>query len=192
MTLLARIFVVSLCLCSWSPAFATIVQFETTLIGGTTYQNDYTITNDTLGVDIEYFQIFFDYTLYENLILPAVASPDPAIWDPFAVEPIPGFALDGIFDVCAATNFFSCADNPGIAPGATLGLFSIQFDWLGVGAPGLQSFTIIDTTDPFLSAPLDQGTTVNANAPGIPEPSTPLLMLVALGVFYRQWKKLPD
>ena len=68
----------------------------------------------------------------------------------------------------------------------------VQFDWLGVGAPGLQSFTVIDTTDPFLSAPLDQGTTVNANAPGIPEPSTPLLMLVALGVFYRQWKKLPD
>ena len=75
--------------------------------------------------------------------------------------------------------FDSLALGTGLLPGASLGGFLVEFDWLGVGAPGAQSFTIVD---PSTFATLDSGLTSLVSDPptGVPEPST--LGLLVLGL----------
>ena len=64
-------------------AKATLITYNTTNISGNTWEYSYTIENDTLGIDIEEFSIYFSPTLYENLSL-AIA---PADWDPLIIPP---------------------------------------------------------------------------------------------------------
>jgi hypothetical protein len=108
-------------------SYATSVTYDVQNLGGTTWEYTYTVANDTLGVDIEEFTIWFELGLYENL----VATATPADWDPLAIDPDPGIPDDGFYDALALV--------AGITPGGSLGGFSVSFDFLGAGTPGSQS-----------------------------------------------------
>lgn len=127
-------------------SYATTIKYDVSLVSGNTWEYTYTVGNDTLGVDIEEFTVFFDVDLYENL----VATTTPANWDPIAIQPDPSLPVpdDGFYDALALV--------VGIVPGASLGGFGVQFDYLGVGTPGNQLFEVID---PDTFATLDSGST---------------------------------
>ncbi len=159
---------VALCLGA-VPAQATIITYEVANIAGNTFEYSYTVENDTLATDIEQFAVYFEVGLFENL-----STPDaPAGWDPIVIQPDPGLPDDGFYDVLA---LFA-----GIAPGDTLGGFTVQADFLGAGSPGSQPFDIID---PLSFATIDTGFTVPAGVIAIPEPGSLWIMglgLLALG-----------
>jgi len=149
---------------------ATSISYDVSSLGGTGWEYTYTVANDTLGADIEEFTIWFDLALYGNL----VATATPADWDPLVIQPDPGLPDDGFYDALALV--------AGIAPGDSLGGFSVSFDYLGSGTPGAQLFEVID---PATFDLLDDGTTVRAAAgpgpsPAIPEPATGLLLGMGL------------
>ena len=155
-------------------AQATLISFEVDNIAGNTWEYSYTVENDSLGIDIEEFTIFFDVGLYENLALASA----PTGWDPLAVDPLPVLLFDGFYDALAL--------GPGLAPGGSLGGFSVLFDFLGSGTPDSQQFEIID---PNTFQALEFGTT--SVALSIPEPgSAPLfaigLVLLTLVASYRR------
>jgi hypothetical protein len=119
---------------------ATSVSFDVTHIAGNTWEDTYTVANDMLAVDIEELTVFFDVGLFENLSMPAA----PADWDPLVIQSDPGLPDDGFYDALALV--------AGIAPGDSLGGFSVRFDFLGGGTLGSQPFDIVD---PFTFAALD-------------------------------------
>ncbi len=126
---------VFLALLSVQPARASIIDYAITDLGGGNWEYLYTVRNDTLGVDIEEFTIYFDYTLYDLL---SVGS-TPAGWDPLVIPPENDpFGLDGFYDALALFPL------PGIAPGGSQGGFSVTFAYLGLGTPGSQPFEIVD------------------------------------------------
>ncbi|MEZ4352291.1 MAG: PEP-CTERM sorting domain-containing protein [Myxococcota bacterium] len=150
-------------------ALATTVYYQATSLGGSSWRLDYTVVNDTLAVDVEEITIWFDATETADL----TAAIAPSGWDPLAIPADPLLFEDGFYDALAL--------GVGIAPGASLAGFSVELDYLGVGAPGAQYFEIVDAFDP--SIVLDSGTTVArvVSAP-VPEPGAALLMLVGIGV----------
>ncbi len=146
-------------------ASATVISFDATNIAGNTWEYSYTVENDSLAVDIEEFTIFFDLGIYENLVIGTA----PAGWDPLAIQPDPLLPDDGFYDALAL--------GVGIASGASLGGFTVQFDFLGAGAPGSQFFNILD---PFTFDLLDSGETVPAPGVGVPAPGALLLLAIGL------------
>lgn len=142
---------------------ATTILFDVQNLSGNRWEYSYTVENDMLSVDLEEFTVFFDFNLYENLALAGI----PAGWDPLLIQPDPLLPDDGFFDALADPGF-------GIAPGNSLGGFSVSFDFLGTGRPGAQPFEIRDA-DTF--ALLDSGTTATL---AVPEPATLLLMGIGL------------
>lgn len=147
-------------------AYATSVSYLAKDLGGGKWEYEYSIANDTLATSIEEFTIFFGYGLYQDL---AVTSP-LADWDELVTEPqlILGVQQDGLYDALSLLG--------GIAPGATAGGFSVSFDWLGAGAPGTQSYEVID---PQSFQVLAAGQTTPAGTV-VPEPGTVLLLGVGL------------
>ncbi len=142
---------------------ATMVSYITTDLGGSQFQYEYNVTNDTLGVPIRQFTIWFDVELYDNL---AITTEDPPAseWNEIILEKT-GFGLPIGYD--------ALADEGGVPPSETVGGFLLRFDWLGINIPGPQFFEIID---PVTSQTLDSGYT-------IPEPATFLLLgLAGLGL----------
>jgi hypothetical protein len=127
-----------------SSVSATMINYDINNLAGNTWEYTYTVSNDTLGVDIKEFTIFFEVGLFENL----VASSTPLLWDPLTIQPDPGLPDDGFYDALAL--------GPGIAPSDSLGGFSVQFDFLGAGTPGSQFFEVID---PSTFNTLDSGFT---------------------------------
>lgn len=144
------------------PVQASRIQYEVTNVAGNTWEYTYTITNDSLLADIEEFAISFALGSYENLVVGSTLGG----WDPLVIQPDPNLPDDGFYDVLALIS--------GIAPGGTLGGFSVQFDYLGTGTPGSQPFRILD---PNTFNVLDSGFTVSVAAP---EPS--VLGLFAVGL----------
>jgi hypothetical protein len=141
-------------------------------LGGGSFEYEYSVTNDTLAVDIEEFTIFFEVGLYENLS----ATSTPADWDPLVIQPDTAIPDDGFYDALALVS--------GISPSDTLGGFGVSFDWLGSGTPGAQFFEVVD---PITFAALDSGTTTP-----VPEPATLLLLgsgLVSLACFRKRVKR---
>ena len=124
---------------------ATTITYDVTNIAGSTWEYSYTVNNDTLGFDIEEFTVYFDVGVYENLTL---ITPTPATWDPLVIEPDNFLSNDGYYDALALS--------AGIAPGNSLGIFSVRFDYLGGGTPGSQYFEIVDS---FTFDLLDSGQT---------------------------------
>ncbi len=147
------------------PAHATIIAFDVANVVGNTFEYTYTVENDTLSADIEEFTIFFDVNSFTNLTL----SGAPAGWDPIVIQPDPGLPGDGFYDALALV--------AGIAPGGSLGGFSVRADFLGVGMPGAQPFDIVD---PFTFALLDSGVTARSTIVAVPEPASIGLMTLGL------------
>ncbi len=129
---------------------AASLSFTTTPVDNNTWEIDYTAGNDTLGVPLEEFVILFEPGLYTNL----VATATPLNWDPLTIQPDPFTPDNGFYDALALAD--------GIAPGASLGGFTVQFDFLGSGKPGAQPFQVID---PFTFDILEQGVTSPQTVP---------------------------
>ena len=132
---------------NWASVGATTVSYAVSNVSGNTWEYTYTVANDMLATDIDEFTVYFGLGLYENL----VATAAPATWDPLIVQPdpsIPPSGDDGFYDALALST--------GIEPGASLGGFSVKFDYLGTGVPGSQFFEIIN---PATFATLDSGFT---------------------------------
>jgi hypothetical protein len=146
-------------------ASATLISYDVSNVAGSTWRYDYTITNDTLASAIDEFTVFFDLGVYANLSVAA----SPASWDSLVVQPDPGLPDNGFFDALALVT--------GIASNASLGGFSVRFDWLGVGSPGSQSFQIVD---PVSFAVQDAGSTALRPNQQVAEPSSLALAAIAL------------
>ncbi len=156
---------VLLLLCAAIPAQASIVQYSLTALGGNTYQYDYSVTNDGslgAGVAIEAFAVQFDPALYDENSL-TIVTPEPLAldWDQLILGS--GLLVPAAFDVLALSN--------GIAVGTSVSGFAVQFNWLGLGTPGAQTFEVYDVASGDL---IEQGSTV------VPLPSALVLFLTSL------------
>ncbi len=143
-----------LLICSISMAHGTIITTGLSPKGGNTWQADYTVKNDSLAVDIDRFEIEFNYNNYANLSYVNA----PSGWSSLIDHPYAITDYHGAFDLLAT--------NVGIKPGDTLGGFSLTFDWLGMGMPGMQTFKASDSAF----------TTQDTGSTSVPEPM-PILLL---------------
>jgi hypothetical protein len=147
------------------------IEYELNLVNGNTYQYDYTIFNDDIAAGIEEFAIFFDAFATENLVVVAI----PVGWDVFLAPPdplIPG-GDDGFADF-----FIDLA--PPIDFNASLGGFSVQFDWLGSSSgPVAQAFEVYN---PLTFAVLASGSTLSS----VPEPASLAMILIGLLLIKRK------
>jgi hypothetical protein len=159
-------FLATLVLSASNLADATIIYFDVTEIDASTqrWQYDFTVENNTLAAAITEFTVFFELGQYANLTI--VAS--PASWDSLVTQPDPALPDDGFFDSLALAG--------GIAPGATLGGFSVSFNFLGVGTPGPQSFDILDADFNVV----DSGRTRPNGMVAVSAPGSLALFVVAL------------
>lgn len=132
-------------------ASASTITYSVANIAANNWQYTYTVSNDSLGIAIEEFTIFFDVALYENLVI----TGSPAGWDSLVVDPDPDLPDDGFFDSCSSSVLCLGAGDA-IPIGGTLGGFSVSFDYLGVGTPSSQVFDIVD---PDTFATIDSGIT---------------------------------
>jgi hypothetical protein len=147
---------------SISCAHATIIDYATTQLGANRWRYDYTIHNDTLGIPLEEFTIYFREDLFANL---SDESSLPG-WDLLLIQPNTSIPAAGFIDGLALA--------AGIGAGDSLSGLSISFDYLGTGAPGSQLFSIVD---PFTFVELDAGST---RSTAVPLPGS--LSLFALGL----------
>ena len=150
-------------------AFASVISYALTSLGGANYRYDYTVSNTTQAAGIDEFTIFFDSALYSGLSANGLG----AGWDVLTIQPDAGLPADGFIDILAV--------GPGLAQGSTLTGLSVSFTFLGTGTPGAQPFDIVD---PQTFQALESGRTASAIvAPPngrVPVPAT--LPLLALGM----------
>ncbi len=135
-------------------SLSTQICYEATDLGAGRWQYSYDVTNISLTPAIEEFTIWFDYGLYDNLVVEIPKSG----WDELVIQPEPVLADDGYYDALALTS--------GIGVGETVNGFVVSFDWLGVGQPGSQFYEIIN---PLTFETVDFGYTA-------PEPATIFLL----------------
>jgi hypothetical protein len=156
-------------------AHAVYIEYELNLIGGNTYQYDYTVFNDDIIDGIEYFAIFFDHNTMENL---ALVLPFPTDWDNDVFPPDTSLPDDGLFDSLALVS--------PIALGGSLGGFSVQFDLLGGSSgPGSQPFEVRDVDSigniNFVNV-LATGNTLSS----VPEPAALTIIFIGLLLIRRK------
>lgn len=163
---------------------AITIDYTLTHLGGSSYQYDYTVTNNgSLGGDIPLllFDIAFDTTLYRESSLAVVSAN--------------GISTNWLEEFLASatgvpTMYNVLALSGGIPAGAGQAGFAVSFEWLDTAAaPGSQIFEIYDTLTFEL---IETGTTKPGIAP-VPEPGTVVMLsagLVGLALFYRKRSRL--
>lgn len=142
----------------WASPLVTYVAVD---VAGPSWRYDYTITGPVDrygGIDL-----VFDYVSYANL---ASNSSDPSI---IINSPDPITNLNG--------DVFAAFGNVALADGSSA-LFSVSFDWSGIGAPGSQGFNIFDEHGD--SAGSGNTTVTGSTTSPLPEPSDAALAAVAL------------
>jgi len=140
----------------------TEIWYEVADLGAGRWEYTYDVTNNSLTEGIDEFTIWFDYGLYDDLMVTTPAT--PADWDQIVWQPEPVLEDDGAYDALAT--------NSGIGIDITVGDLSVSFDWLGTGDPGSQFYEIVvPNTSPMQV--IDSGWTV-------PEPTA--LLLITFGV----------
>ncbi len=137
---------------------------------GNAWRAEFFLDEPTFSAD-QGFTVSFDYDSFANLDngqADGDTDPDVGVWDSGASwdlwvdQPVPSLYLDGIFDA------FALVDN---AP--TDGPFTVEFDWLGTGAPGPLGWEKYELDQSGNWVLLDQGETT---ATVVPEPGTLLLL----------------
>ena len=169
---------------------AAIIEQETTLIGGNTYQLDFNIVNDSIASGIFHWFVTLDRTLFENLVVLA----GPAGWDTFVINA----ATDNHTFGAQPPGFFPAPPGfPFISLGNEQGGFSLQVDFLGTGIvpflPGgvANEDLSVEIGDFTLNSPLvTVAGTPNPGTPpsSVPEPSTILLLAIAF-LLMRQFRR---
>ena len=152
-------------------ASATIITYDVSNVTGSIWRYDYSVTNDALATSLGEFSLYFQLGQYENLL----ALTAPSGWDGLIAQPDPLLPDNGFIDLLA--------QDGGIGIGQTLAGFSVQFDWLGLGAPGSQPFDVIDPANfTFVDSGVTQRAVVTPPIGGIsvPEPSVFALLTLAL------------
>ncbi|MBQ5946805.1 hypothetical protein [Massilia sp. ST3] len=146
---------------------AAVITYTNTQLAGDRWRTEYTVKADA-GESIEEFTLFFAVPDYANLSVHA----SPLDWSSIAVSPDPALPADGFFDALALSS--------PLANGASLSGFVVEYDFLGAGKPGVQSFDIVD---PLSFATISSGRTapavVTPPPTGVPAPGT--LALLAIG-----------
>ena len=146
----------------------TEIQYATNDLGSDRWEYSYTVENLGLSGGIEEFTIWFDFVLYDNLVVTTPGTPPE--WNEIVWQVEPVLEDPGGYDALAT--------NLSIAPGENLDGFSVSFDWLGTGRPGPQYYEIIDSLD---FSTIEDGYTV-------PEPT--ILMLFGFGLLALRSEKL--
>jgi len=168
-----------------STAHAVFIQYELVPLGGSSYRYVYSVENNGslgAGVAVSLFDVMFDPTLYDESSL-NITTPAPLgnAWDQIILASAPG--VPAAYDALALAG--------GVADGATLGGFSVEFTWLGAGTPGNQSFAIYDPDSFNL---LEEGMTSNLAA--VPLPASLWLFgsgaLTLLGLGHTRRHSAPD
>jgi len=139
-------------------ANATEIAYAASNTSGTTWEYNFSVTNDTLSVPISDFDVYFDALTISN-ITPVSQPADFA--GPSAAEPsVPPSPLPGFVNYLAS--------DAGIAVGATAGGFIVDVTFSGQGTPGAPTFDVLDAS--FNT--LDAGSTKPSGGVAVPEPST--------------------
>lgn len=162
-----RILVLATALLALSTGNAAQINASYSRVAGASWAVDFAVTNDGTPAEITGFTVYFSEMLFADLVVDA----SPAQWDSIAIQPdlnlqSPGF-LDSIL----------LGGSAPLTLGQTQGEFRVAFSFLGVGAPPMLAYEIVDQNFNVLFS----GTTT---AP-IPEPSTVLMLGLGLAVVGR-------
>jgi len=154
--------IIFMCLAFTHPVLGTEVSYYLEELGGGQWVYNYTLTNNTLGLPIEQFIIWFEADKYENLSI--VSAPEIGYeWYQDTIEPDPIWLDDGAYRALAYYD--------GILPDDTETGFAVRFTYLDVDVPGPQEFDIVDPVE-YVSLEwglTHEGLWVDANAAGSPE-----------------------
>lgn len=120
---------------SAQPAAAATIYYDVVNISGNTWEYDYRVLNDSPGINIDEFSVYFDPGRYQNLS----PGPAPAGWDIVFANPDNFLNNEGIYDALALVS--------GLAPGNGAGGFKVRFDFLDTGTPGAQRYEVVDPAD---------------------------------------------
>lgn len=118
------------------------------------------------------FNVLFDPKLYSQLQDPPPAP--NAQWNVLTAPPDATLPADGLYTAIAQQASASLAD-----------AFTVDFVWLGAGAPAAQPFEVFDDSFNIIAT----GQTVAPGASAIPEPGSLLLLAGALGLLARRARR---
>lgn len=148
---------------------ASTIEYTATQISGPQWQYTYTVTGAFASGD--FLSIDFDANTFANLQdPPQVTGWSADVWQ-----------SDAMLGSNGAFNAMALNDNPSVPV-----TFTVMFNFLGMGTPGSQAFSIYS----FDATELESGTTILAGqtAP-VPEPGTLLLLLSGAGAMARKFRK---
>jgi hypothetical protein len=146
---------------------STEISYTTANLGSNQWQYTYQVTNLTLSTPIDEFTIWFDHSLYRNLLI-STLNPLANKWGEIIWQPEVGLGNGGYDALAASWGIPACQTESG---------FCVRFDWLGTGTPGAQFYEVINPSD---FSRIDSGFT-------IPEPA--MITLIILGSFFFRKQK---
>jgi hypothetical protein len=149
---------------------AASITFQVSNLGGSSYRYNYLLNGFVLGANQE-LDLQFDPTLYSNLTNGVGTGFDLTLLQPNNPGGLPG-----------DYQLFTPVANPSLA-----GPFSVDFNYLGLGTPGNQTFLLnqFDASGVNLVSSTPGGnTSLSGGSSVVPEPATwPILALAALTGF---------
>jgi hypothetical protein len=149
------------------------IEYElASLAGPARFEYRYRVTNVSLATPVSWFSIDFDTALFDETSL-VIASVGLADWSETVLGSVPVFGVPAQYDAYKTIG-------AGLGIGSSEVGFAVQFTWLGAGLPGAQAFTVYDPDNLNV---IDSGLTAvpgDPPPPGVPEPSTPALVLLSL------------
>jgi len=152
---------------SWAAPRSEII-YQVDDLGGDRWQYTYDVSNIDISGGIDEFTISFDADQYAGLAVETTGALQTD-WDELLLYPIAQLHVDGGYDALVLGLPIDIGD--------TVSGFSVSFDWLGVGTPGVQTYEIVN---PDTLAIIDSGWTV-------PEPG--IMSLFVLGTIIARKKR---